>query len=68
MTGPEYKALREKLGLTQVELARVLEVSRMTIYKRENGKVITKEAAMAIASLRSTVADERETRVGWSDR
>lgn len=51
MTGSEYKALREKLGLTQVELARVLGVSRMTIYKRENGKVITKEAALAIASL-----------------
>jgi DNA-binding XRE family transcriptional regulator len=51
MTGLEYKARREKLGLTQVELARVLEVTRMTVSKRENGKVITREAALAITAL-----------------
>jgi DNA-binding XRE family transcriptional regulator len=51
MTGLEYKARREKLGLTQVELARVLEVTRMTVSKRENGKVITKEARLAITAL-----------------
>jgi DNA-binding XRE family transcriptional regulator len=52
MTAAEYKALREKLGLTQAELASRLEVSRKTINARENDAVrITEEAALAIRAL-----------------
>jgi DNA-binding XRE family transcriptional regulator len=51
MTGQEYKGLREKLDLTQGELASRLGVSRKTINARENGAKITEEAALAINSL-----------------
>jgi DNA-binding XRE family transcriptional regulator len=51
MTGPEYKDLREKLALTQGELASRLGVTRKTINARENGAKITEEAALAIRSL-----------------
>jgi len=51
MTFPEQlKAHREKLGLTQAELAAVLEVSPRTIWKWLNGElphILTQEAALA---------------------
>jgi DNA-binding XRE family transcriptional regulator len=53
MTGPEYKALREKLGLTQAGLAALLGVTRKTINARENGAKITEEARLAMLSLSS---------------
>jgi DNA-binding XRE family transcriptional regulator len=55
MTAAEYKAHREKLGLTQAGLAARLEVTRKTINARENGGTrITEEAALAISSLLSS--------------
>jgi len=51
MTGQEYKDLREKLDLTQGELASRLGVTRKTINTRENGAKITEEAALAIGAL-----------------
>ena len=51
MTAAEYKMLREKLGLTQAELAGRLGVTRKTINARENGAKITEEASLAILSL-----------------
>jgi DNA-binding XRE family transcriptional regulator len=53
MTGQEYKALRERLALTQGELASRLGVTRKTINARENGAKITEEARLAIVSLSS---------------
>lgn len=54
MTAEKYKALREKLGLTQAGLAARLGVTRKTVNSRETGAVrITKEAALAIQSLYS---------------
>lgn len=51
MTPTEYKDLREKLGLTQGELASRLGVTRKTINARENGAKITEEARFAICFL-----------------
>ena len=51
MTPAEYKAAREKLGLTQVELASRLGVSVRTIKHREGGRLITSEAVMAMQLL-----------------
>lgn len=51
MTGAEYKAHREKLGLTQAELAAYLGVTRETINRRESGGNITGEAALALRAL-----------------
>lgn len=48
MTSTEYKTLRERLDLTQGELAVLLGVSRKTINSRENGARITREAALAL--------------------
>lgn len=51
MTPAEYKHLREKLGLTQAELAARLGISRRTIIFRESGSKISEEAALAIKAL-----------------
>ena len=51
MTCEQYKAMREKIG-TQAEVAARLQVSRVTVAKRETGAmVITEEAALAISAL-----------------
>lgn len=48
----DYQAQREKLGLTQAELAKRLGVSRATINRRETGQnPIHPEAAFALAYL-----------------
>ncbi len=53
MTSDEYKTLRERLDLTQGELAVLLGVSRKTINSRENGATrITEDAALAIRALK----------------
>lgn len=56
MTPKEYKARREKLGLTQAGLAARLlgsEARRTTIVKREAGlQEITEEMALALRALK----------------
>lgn len=55
MSPEDYRANREKLGLSQMALARQLDVSREIVNKRENGKKrITEEAALAILQLLSS--------------
>jgi DNA-binding transcriptional regulator YiaG len=52
MTPQEYKALRNKVGLTQEKLAWELHVSTSTISLRERGEVpIDEEAARALRHL-----------------
>ena len=52
MNPSEYKAHREKLGLTQAGLAARLGLSRKTINSRENEAVkITEEMAIALRAL-----------------
>jgi len=51
MTATEYKATRERLGMTQAALAVALDVSRKAINQREQGGTITREAAMALELL-----------------
>jgi DNA-binding XRE family transcriptional regulator len=51
MTVAEYKATRERLGMTQAALAVALDVSRKAINEREAGGTITREAAMALELL-----------------
>lgn len=53
MTPEQYREKRKQLGLTQVELAARLGVSEMTVKRRENGGIITKEAEIAINALSS---------------
>ncbi len=52
MSPTDYKAHREKLGLTQAGLAARLGLPRTAIVKREAGdQRITKEAALALRAL-----------------
>ena len=51
MNAEEYKATRERLGMTQAALAEALDVSRKAINQREQGGTITREAAMALELL-----------------
>lgn len=50
-TPEDYRVARAARG-TQTEVAAALEVTKMTIYRRETGEVpISKEAALALLSL-----------------
>lgn len=52
MTAAEYRALRDKLKLSQPALAKLLGVHPITIAKREAGSLnINREAELAIRSL-----------------
>lgn len=51
MDAIQYKATRERLGMTQAALAVALDVSRKAINQREKGGTITREAAMALELL-----------------
>lgn len=52
MSPADYKATREKLGLTQAGLAARLGLPRTAIVKREAGdQRITEEAALALRAL-----------------
>lgn len=65
MSPAEYKATRERLGMTQAALAVALDVSRKAINKREAGGSITREAAMALEllELRTTPKRRKGTNV-----
>ncbi len=53
MSPAEYRAHREKLGLTQAGLAARLGLPRTAIVKREAGdQRITEEAALALRALK----------------
>ena len=67
MTPTEYKAHREKLGLTQGGLAAHLGLTRETINRREKGDPkapITEEAALAIRALKSRRASSSNSQAG----
>jgi len=52
MTGDDYKRTRtEDLGMSQRELAGVMGVTPRTIINREQGKKLTREAAIAIRAV-----------------
>ena len=52
MTPAAYKQERQRRGLTQAALARLLGVTRETVNRRESGRDrITAEAALAIRGL-----------------
>lgn len=52
MTGEAYRKLRERLGLTQPQLAKLLGTTANTIWRREAGQVpITRESEIALRSI-----------------
>jgi transcriptional regulator with XRE-family HTH domain len=52
MTPADYKSARERLGLTQEQLAELVGVSVRTIASRESGQhAVSREAAIAVRSL-----------------
>lgn len=53
MTPADYKAARDRLGLTQEQLAKRVGVSVRTIASREAGGPITREAEIAIRAILS---------------
>ncbi len=59
MDAAEYKATRERLGMTQAALAVALDVSRKAINEREAGGTITREAAMALELLELRTTPKR---------
>jgi DNA-binding XRE family transcriptional regulator len=59
MSPDEYKATRQRLGMTQAALAVALDVSRKAINEREAGGTITREAAMALELLELRTTPKR---------
>lgn len=59
MSPAEYKATRERLGMTQSALAEALGVTRKAINERENRGTITREAAMALELLELRTTPKR---------
>ena len=51
MSGPEFKAIRERLGLTQTELGARLKMHRKTVYHLEKAPVVDPMPALAIRQL-----------------
>jgi len=62
MTGKEIKELRQKLGLTQEEMAKLLGVGYTTINRWENGKVQPRGQALKILEKLKELVDEVESR------
>jgi len=63
MTAAEYKARRIALGHTQQTLADVLKLDRVTVARRETGKLpITAEARLSLMSLRSVKQKKHQPR------
>ena len=54
MDGDTFRRKRERLGLTQEELGRRLDIARMTIYRYESGETsIPKAVEMALQFIES---------------
>lgn len=52
MTGPELREAREKLSLTQEQLAGILDVDRAHVSRLERGaKVVTQQTALLIRAM-----------------
>jgi len=68
MTSTQYKATRERLGMTQAALALALDVSRKAINQREAGGTITREAAMALELLALRTNPKRRKGANASDQ
>ncbi len=51
MTGLEYRAIRIGQGLTQLQLANLLEVDPSTIARREGAESIPREQELALARI-----------------
>jgi DNA-binding XRE family transcriptional regulator len=67
MTTTQYKLTRERLGLTQGALARLLGVTRKTINQREQGGTITREAAMALELLEIKTKQSHAPSCRWTE-
>lgn len=52
MNGQEFKEWRERMGLTQAEIAKALDVTEMTVYRWETGKApISRAVELALKQL-----------------
>lgn len=59
MTGEEFKQLRERMRLSQKDLAARLDVTETTLYRWETGKVkVPKLAELAIKQVRAQLREE----------
>ena len=60
MTGEDFKKWRERIGLTQAQVAIALDVTEMTIYRWESGKgVISRAIELATRHIESEMTPER---------
>jgi transcriptional regulator with XRE-family HTH domain len=63
MTGVNIRALREKMGWTQMALAEAIGVTSNTVARWERGEMMISEPA---ARLLKKIAAEQKTRIGRS--
>ena len=69
MSGPEYKAIRERLEMTQALFAQAVGRSRKIINEREQADQVPVEAALAaeLLALRATTKRSKGTNKALSD-
>ena len=69
MTGKEFKAIRTSFGLTQEQLAEILDVTRLTIINSERrgpSKAILSYLQVALAKGRLQISEKKEKPEGES--
>ena len=69
MTGKEFKAIRTSFGLTQEQLAEVLDVTRLTIINSERrgpSKAVLSYLQVALAKGRLQISEKKEKPEGES--
>lgn len=65
--GHRIKALRESLGMSQVELAKKINVSKQTLYKYENG-IITNIPSDKIEAIADATHSTPSYIMGWNEK
>lgn len=64
--GNKIKKLRKNLGLSQIDLADIIQVSKQTLYKYENG-LVTNIPSDKLESLADALDTTPEYLMGWTD-
>jgi len=65
--GKIIKDLREKQGISQVDLAEKIGVSKQTLYKYENG-IVTNIPSDKIESIAKVLGTDPQTIMGWEEK
>ena len=64
--GDKIKKLRKNMGISQIDLAEIIQVSKQTLYKYENG-IVTNIPSDKLEALADALDTTPEYLMGWTD-